>query len=95
MHAITLTGIKYGVLTETEWEGRKAVRLNQNVPGLYLRKADLETGFNDDGAQVKPLAVRITAELGAVDAQRARAGWTRSTKKDDPFMHQLFTSAGK
>lgn len=95
MHAITLTGISYGVLTENEWEGRQAVRLNQKVPGLYLRKADLENGFNDDGAQVKPLAVRITAELGAVDALLARAGWMRSTENDDPFLHQLYTSAGK
>lgn len=95
MHAITLTGISYGVLTETEWEGRQAVRLNQKVPGLYLRKTDLETGFNDDGAQVKPLAVRITAELGAVDALLSRAGWTRSTENDGPFLHQLFTSTGK
>ncbi|MFJ5162316.1 DUF2913 family protein [Pantoea sp. NPDC088449] len=95
MHAITLTGISYGVLTESEWEGRQSVRLNQKVPGLYLRKADLETGFNDDGAQVKPLAVRITAELGAVDELLARAGWTRSTENDDAFLHQLFTSAGK
>lgn len=74
MHAITLTGISYGVLTEPEREGRQAVRLNQNVPGIYLRKADLEAGFDNDGAQVKPLAVRITAELGAVDALLARAG---------------------
>ncbi len=60
MHAITLTGIRYGVLTETEWEGRLATKLNPNIPGLYIRKADLAAGFNEDGYQTKPLEVRIT-----------------------------------
>ncbi|MXP61342.1 DUF2913 family protein [Pantoea sp. Taur] len=92
MHAITLTGIRYGVLTETEWEGRLATKLNPNIPGLYIRKADLAAGFNEDGYQTKPLEVRITAELGAVDALLSRAGWQRTSEETEPFLHKLNTA---
>ncbi|KHJ69210.1 hypothetical protein QU24_04580 [Pantoea rodasii] len=89
LHAITLTGINYGVLTETEWEGRHAVKLNPKVPGLYVRKSDLQTGFDEEGRQSKLLAVRITADLSAVDALLSRAGWKRNTDLTDPFFHNL------
>ncbi|MDU5475958.1 MULTISPECIES: DUF2913 family protein [Pantoea] len=89
MHAITLTGISYGVLNETEWEGRHAVKLSPNVPGLFIRKSDLDTGFGEDGRQVKTLAVRITADIPAVDALLARAGWQRESDATVPLLHQL------
>ncbi|EJL93190.1 DUF2913 family protein [Pantoea sp. GM01] len=91
MQAITLTGINYGVLTESEWEGRHAVKLSLKVPGLFLRKNDLETGFDDDGRQINPLAVRITADLNAVDALLKRAGWQRHAITTDPQRHHLMT----
>ncbi|MDF7629908.1 DUF2913 family protein [Erwiniaceae bacterium L1_55_4] len=91
MHAITLTGINYGVLTESEWEGRRAVKLSPKVPGVYLRKNDLETGFDDNGRQISPLAVRITADLPAVDALLNRAGWQRIAETKDPLLHHLIS----
>lgn len=90
MHAITLTGINYGVLAETEWEGRHAVKLSPNVPVLFIRKSDLDTGFSEDGRQVKTLAVRITADISAVDALLTRAGWQRESDDNTlPYLHQL------
>ncbi|MBK0127823.1 DUF2913 family protein [Pantoea sp. S61] len=89
MHAITLTGINYGVLNETEWEGRHAVKLSPTVPGLFIRKSDLDTGFGEDGRQVKTLAVRITADISAVDALLTRAGWQRESDATVPLLHQL------
>jgi len=91
LHAITLTGISYGVLNESEWEGRHAVKLNPKVPGLFIRKTDLENGFDEEGAQVKPLSVRITAELSAVDVLLSRAGWMRRMNADSPILHELIT----
>lgn len=91
MHAITLTGINNGVLTESEWEGRHAVKLSPKVPGVFLRKNDLETGFDDDGRQINPLALRITADLAAVDALLKRAGWQRQAITADPLLHHLMT----
>lgn len=91
MHAITLTGINYGVLTESEWEGRHAVKLSPKVLGVFLRKNDLETGFDEQGSLVKPLAARITAELSAVDTLLSRAGWKRKADVGDPLLHHLIT----
>lgn len=91
MHAITLTGINYGVLTESEWEGRRAVKLSPKVPGVFLRKNDLETGFDDNGRQISPLAVRITADLPAVDALLNLAGWQRIAETKDPLLHHLIS----
>jgi hypothetical protein len=92
MHAITLTGISYGVLTESEWEGRHATKLNPNIPGVFIRKTDLETGFGNDGCFTKPLAVRMTANPAAVDALLVRAGWQRIADTTDPLLHHLMTS---
>lgn len=89
MHAITLTNINYGVLSESEWEGRHSVKLTPKVPGLFIRKSDLETGFGEDGFQVKPLTVRITADLSAVDALLSRAGWERQSDTDSSMQHTL------
>lgn len=89
MHAITLSGINYGVLSESEWEGRHSVKLSPKVPGLFIRKSDLETSFSEDGSQVKPLTVRITADLSAVDALLSRAGWERQSDTDSSMQHTL------
>lgn len=89
MHAITLSGITYRLLSETEWEGRHAVRLSPKKPGLYLRKADLERGFDEDSKQLKPLAVRITADPLAIDTLLLRAGWKREADASIPLLHSL------
>lgn len=91
MHAIKLTGINYGVLGESEWEGPHAVKLNPKVPGLFIRKSDLQTGFNENGVQIRPLTVRITADLSAVDILLSRAGWKRQSGNTSPLQHFLIT----
>lgn len=89
MHAITLTGINYGVFSETEWEGRHAVRLSPKVPGLFIRRSDLDAGFNEQGAQIMPVSVRITADLPAVDVLLSRSGWKREPGDSNTFLHTL------
>lgn len=89
MHAITLTGNNYGVLTETEWEGRHAVKFSPTVPGLFIRKSELDAGFGGDGRQVKPPAVRITADVSAIDVLLNWAGWQRESDATVPYLHQL------
>lgn len=89
MHAVTLTGISYGVLSESEWEGRYAVRMSKTLPSLYLRKADIDAGFDKQGNQVRPLALRITANVDAVDALLTRAGWRREPCAGSPLVHTL------
>ncbi|WP_350262725.1 DUF2913 family protein (plasmid) [Pantoea sp. BJ2] len=91
MHAVTLTGINYGVLTESEWEGRHTVKLSPKEPGVFMRKSDLENGFDDDGRQINPLAVRITADLPAMNALLERAGWQRQARTPYPLLYHLMT----
>lgn len=92
MHAITLTGINYGVLSEAEWDGRHAVRLSPKVPGLFIRRADLDAGFDAQGGQIEPLSVRITADNSSVDTLLSRAGWKREPVDDNSFLHRLIAS---
>lgn len=92
IHAITLTGVNYGLLSEKEWEGRHATKLSPKIAGVFLRKSDFNTGFNDTGSQVKPLDVRITANLAAIDALLTRAGWQRVSENIIPFQYKLITS---
>jgi len=94
IHAISLTGINYGILTESEWEGRRAVKLSPKVPGLFIRKFDLDKGFDEKGAQVNVLGVRITAEISAVDSLLSRAGWFRMMDANTPFLHWLIAANG-
>jgi hypothetical protein len=91
MHAIMLTGINYGVLSESEWEGRYAVKLSPKVPGLFIRKSDLETGFDENGGQIRPLTVRITADLPPVDQLLSRAGWQRQPDNTSLLQYFLIT----
>lgn len=89
IHAIKLTGINFDVLTESEWEGKYAFRISETVPGLYLRKCDLDNGFNYNGEQSKPISVRITANVAALDDLLTRAGWCREVEKNSSGVHYL------
>ncbi len=91
MHAITLTNINYAVLSESEWEGRHAVKLSPKEPGLFIRKNDLETSFDENGRQIQQLTVRITADLPAIDMLLSRAGWRRQPDNTSPLQHFLIT----
>lgn len=87
IHAIKLTGVNYGVLTEIEWEGKNAVRLSETVPGVYLRKKDLDQGFDSQGKLRVNLSVRITANLAAVEALLNRTGWEFKSLNDDSNLY--------
>lgn len=89
MHAIRMTGINYAVLSEKEWEGRHATRISPNVPGLYLRRLDLDNGFDESGCQKQKLSARITSDLAALDTLLTRAGWKRQPESTMPLLHYL------
>lgn len=81
MHAIKMAGINYAVLSENEWEGRHAVRISPKVPGLYLRRLNLDTGFDESGCQIQKLSARVTSDLMALYTLLTRAGWKREPDK--------------
>ncbi|KNC07644.1 hypothetical protein AC790_19050 [Pantoea sp. RIT-PI-b] len=87
MHAIKMTGINYAVLSENVWEGRHAVRISPREPRLYLKRLNLDTGFDESGCQIQKLSARVTSDLMALDTLLTRAGWKREPDKTTPLLH--------
>jgi len=89
LHAVKLTGWIYMVLAESEWSGRRQLRLSPTVSGIYLERRALDAGFDEHGRQRIPLPVRITGELAGLDVLLSRSGWRRVEAGDDDRMHHL------
>jgi len=86
---VKMTGWVYMVLAESEWSGRRQLRLSQSVSGIYLNRNALGTGFDEQGQQRIPLPVRITGELAGLDVLLNRTGWRRVLAGEDGRMHHL------
>ncbi|WP_168355741.1 DUF2913 family protein [Pantoea agglomerans] len=89
LHAVKLTGWIYMVLAESEWSGRRQLRLSPSVSGIYLERRALDAGFDKHGRQRIPLPVRITGELAGLDVLLNRSGWRRVPAEEDDRMHHL------
>lgn len=85
----------YRVLTDKEWIGRNAVPMNVCVNAIYLSRAFLDTAFDDDGKQIKPLMTKVTGSVANLNKLLNRCGWKTETcqKDSEPFLFQLMTSA--
>lgn len=85
-----LTGWIYVVLADSEWSGRRQLRLSPAVSGIYLNRNGLGSGFDEHGQQRIALPARITGELPALDALLNRSGWRRvKAESEDPLLHHL------
>lgn len=93
LHAVKLTGWVYMVLTEAQWSGRNRVRLNPAVSGIYINRAALDSGFDEEGKQQSPLPARISghiSNIAGLDVLLKRSGWCREpVTGDDPMLHHL------
>ena len=90
LHAVKLTGWIYMVLAESEWSGRRQLRLSPSVSGIYLNRHALDVGFDEHGRQRIPLPARITGELPALDKLLQRSGWRREAAGSaDEHLHLL------
>ncbi|MCT6592711.1 DUF2913 family protein [Pantoea dispersa] len=90
LHAVKLTGWIYMVLAESEWSGRRQLRLSTSVSGIYLNRHALDAGFDGHGRQRIPLPARITGELPALDKLLQRSGWRREAARGaDDHLHHL------
>ncbi|MBN1087272.1 hypothetical protein JNO12_24195 [Erwinia aphidicola] len=78
------------VLSEKEWSGRNRIRLNPAVSGIYINRAALESGFEDERKQRYPIPARLSGNLDGLDVLLKRSGWCReSVDGDDPLLHHL------
>ncbi|WP_336796286.1 DUF2913 family protein [Erwinia aphidicola] len=90
LHAVKLTGWVYMILSEAQWSGRNRVRLNPAVSGIYINRAALHSGFDDEGKQRYPLPARISGNLAGLDVLLKRSGRCRELVNcDDPMLHNL------
>ena len=90
LNAVKLMGWIYGVLTQSEWSGRRQLRLSLTVSGVYICRSTLDKGFDEHGRQTAPLSARLTGELPALDAILKRSGWRRvPVPGDDALLHHL------
>jgi hypothetical protein len=90
LQAVKLTGWIYMVLADSEWSGRRQLRLSPAVSGIYLNRNGLDSGFDDHGQQRIALPARITGELPALDALLNRSGWRRvEAESGDPLLYHL------
>lgn len=80
----------YRVLSDREWSGRHAVRMNTAVNAVFLSESSLELAFADDGnQQVQPLFAKITGNIDGMVQLLNRCGWTAEQVKD-AGMPELF-----
>jgi hypothetical protein len=91
LQALQMAGWVYRLLDEGQWQGRKALRLNPSVSGLYLHKDSLHAGFNPAGLQTTPLPACITGDLSALDSLLQRLGWRREPAGSNPLLYYLMT----
>lgn len=82
----------YRLLTDREWAGRNAVAMNDSVNTVYLSYSSLDTAFDDDGKQIRPLIARITGNVASLEKLLDRSGWQTKTCPDESVLFQLMAS---
>lgn len=94
LHLVQSAGWVFSVLTDTQWEGKRALRLNPAVSGLYMLKGSFNTAFDYSGQQTAALPVRITGDMGALDTILLHAGWQRQKIDNEPLLYHFHADKG-
>ncbi|QXD00954.1 DUF2913 family protein [Klebsiella sp. PL-2018] len=80
-------GWVYNLLTDREWTGRYAVKLNAGINGIFALRSSIDNGFDANGRVRYPLAVRITGNIEAVTELFATCGWTVTPDDEGNVQH--------
>ena len=80
----TLKGYRWGyyVLSDSEWSGRRRMRLSPDVNAVSLLQSSLKRAFAADGSQLHPVRVRVNGNVAALVALLSSCGW-RLQQTDD------------
>ncbi|WP_421512453.1 hypothetical protein ACOQH0_23380 (plasmid) [Enterobacter sp. JS8-1] len=65
----------YQVLNDTQWSGRRQAKLNPGVNSIFVLKSALESGFCNDGNQLRPVPARIGGQTEGLNALLRSCGW--------------------
>lgn len=91
----TLKGYKWGyhVLSDSEWSGRRRMRLSPDVNAVSLLQSSLERAFADDGSQLHPVRVKVNGNVAALEALLTSCGWR--LQQTDGGRHWLLAGAAR
>lgn len=73
----------YQVLNDTQWSGRRQVRLNPGVNSIFVLKSALDSGFCNDGNQLHPVPARIGGQTEGLNALLRSCGWEAVSKNEE------------
>ena len=80
----------YRILSDREWTGRHAVKLNPTVNMVLLSESSLTAAFCGDGNQLQqPLYAKITGSVDGMQTLLLRCGWSARPMDDEPHLYQL------
>lgn len=65
----------YQVLNDTQWSGRRQAKLNPGVNSIFVLKSALESGFCNDGNQLRPVPARIGGQTEGLNALLRSCAW--------------------
>ncbi|MDU5829282.1 MAG: DUF2913 family protein, partial [Mixta calida] len=83
MEAAKDMGWVYRLLTDREWSGQHATRLNPGLNGVYVSQTSLAATFDAEGRQVKPLMARLTGSVAGLEQIFDRCGWKLVAERND------------
>lgn len=88
----TLKGYNH-VLSDSEWSGRRRMRLSPDVNAVSLLQSSLERAFADDGSQLHPVRVKVNGNVAALEALLTSCGWR--LQLDEGGEHWLLADAAR
>ncbi|EGO3302085.1 DUF2913 family protein [Salmonella enterica] len=91
----TLKGYSWGyhVLSDTEWSGRRRIRLSPDVNALSILQSSLARAFADDGSLLHPVRVKVNGNAAALEALLSSCGWR--LQQTDDGEHSLLAGAAE
>jgi len=85
----------YRLLSDGEWSGRRAIKLNPGLNGIYVSQTSLNTAFDSDGNQVNPLMARLTGSVTGLEQLFNRCKWQFAKEHNDELKHLFSLTAEK
>jgi len=65
LEAFRIMGWTVITLTDDQWEGDRAIRLNRRVSAIYINRSSLDAAFTPDGHPVTPVKIYLTGNISA------------------------------
>jgi hypothetical protein len=75
----------YQVVSDEHWQGRKSLKLNSSVNGVYVLKSSLNDAFDDQGNQTSAVQILITGRTDELQTLFNSCGWKVMPENGDRY----------